>query len=279
MEKRDNKNGIRFLAGCLLTVLLGFMVLSALAMYQSGMEKQRQLAVSLQQAEMELAIRRMAETQRIALETSAEENSRLESENREERKSSFLKRDKESLLILVNPWNSLPENYEPRITEIGDGMLFDERAAGALKEMLAACRAEGIVAVPISGYRTQEYQQGLFDNKVERLLSTGWPAETVENEAAKSVAVPGTSEHQLGLAMDILDENNPNLDNSQEWTSAQMWLKEHCTEYGFILRYPNGTSDITGIIFEPWHYRYVGKSVAADIAASGLTFEEYLEGD
>ena len=127
------------------------------------------------------------------------------------------------------------------------------------------------------GYRSSENQQELFDNKVERLLRDGWSPERVEEEAAKSVAVPGTSEHQLGLAMDILDVDNPNLDVTQEWTEAQRWLMKHCTEYGFILRYPNGTTDITGIIYEPWHYRYVGKANAAAIAASGLVFEEYLQ--
>ena len=133
------------------------------------------------------------------------------------------------------------------------------------------------MSVPISGYRTQEYQQDLYDNKIERLLRDGWPEQSVAEEAAKSVAVPGTSEHQLGLAMDILDVNNPNLDITQEWTNAQRWLMKHCTEYGFILRYPNGTTDLTGIIYEPWHYRYVGKETASAVAASGLVFEEYLQ--
>jgi D-alanyl-D-alanine carboxypeptidase len=77
--------------------------------------------------------------------------------------------------------------------------------------------------------------------------------------------------------MDILDVNNPNLDITQEWTNAQRWLMKHCTEYGFILRYPNGTTDLTGIIYEPWHYRYVGKETASAVSASGLVFEEYLQ--
>ena len=97
-------------------------------------------------------------------------------------------------------------------------------------------------------------------------------------EAAKSVALPGTSEHQLGLSMDILDVDNPDLDNSQEWTPTQQWLMKHCYEYGFILRYPNGTSELTGIIYEPWHYRYVGRAVAEEITSLGITLEEYVEG-
>lgn len=104
----------------------------------------------------------------------------------------------------------------------------------------------------------------------------GYSAEEAKIEAAKSVAVPGTSEHQLGLAVDIVDVNNQNLDSSQEHTPVQKWLMENSWKYGFILRYPKGKSEITGIIYEPWHYRYVGKEAAADIVERGITLEEYL---
>ena len=91
------------------------------------------------------------------------------------------------------------------------------------------------------------------------------------------VAVPGTSEHQLGLAVDIVDKSYQILDKKQETTAVQKWLMEHAWEYGFILRYPNGTTDLTGIIYEPWHYRYVGRDAAADIRDKGVTLEEYIE--
>ena len=97
-----------------------------------------------------------------------------------------------------------------------------------------------------------------------------------EKEAARHVAVPGTSEHQLGLAVDLVDAEYPYLDDAQARTPTQRWLMEHCHEYGFILRYPTGTTDITGIIFEPWHYRYVGMEVAREIMERGITLEEYL---
>ena len=90
------------------------------------------------------------------------------------------------------------------------------------------------------------------------------------------MAIPGTSEHQLGLAVDIVDKHSQVLDNSQADTPAQQWLMEHSWEYGFILRYPEGKSEITGIIYEPWHYRYVGKEAAAEIHELGLCLEEYL---
>ena len=90
--------------------------------------------------------------------------------------------------------------------------------------------------------------------------------------------MPGTSEHQLGLAVDIVDISNQHLDASQENTAVQKWLMEHSWEYGFILRYPNEKSEITGIIYEPWHYRYVGREDAEQIHTLGVCLEEYLEG-
>ena len=93
---------------------------------------------------------------------------------------------------------------------------------------------------------------------------------------ARSVALPGTSEHELGLAVDIIDEFYTNLDAGQENTSTQQWLMANSWRYGFILRYPNGSTDITGIIYEPWHYRYVGLEYAKDIYERGLTLEEYI---
>ena len=101
--------------------------------------------------------------------------------------------------------------------------------------------------------------------------------EQARSEAATVVAVPGTSEHHLGLALDIVDAGYPFLTEEQEETPVQKWLIENSWKYGFILRYPSGKSDITGIIYEPWHYRYVGREVAAEVYASGLCFEEYLD--
>ena len=126
-----------------------------------------------------------------------------------------------------------------------------------------------------SAYRTQEYQQGLYDNKILRLIISGVDEDEAPALAAQSVAVPGTSEHQLGLAVDIIDEYYTNLDRGQEDTDTQQWLMENCWRYGFILRYPNGTTDKTGIIYEPWHYRYVGE-FAEQIHNSGLVFEDYI---
>ena len=142
--------------------------------------------------------------------------------------------------------------------------------------MMDACRAVGLSPVICSSYRSYEKQEQLLQNKIDRLIAQGYSRDTAETEAAKEVALPGTSEHQLGLAVDIVDLNNQNLDRTQEDTEVQKWLMEHSWEYGFILRYPNGKSEITGIIYEPWHYRYVGKDAAKEIYGQEICLEEYL---
>lgn len=181
-----------------------------------------------------------------------------------------------SLLILVNPWNEVPQGYTVQLDTV-EGYLVDRRCARALTEMLADCRAAGYEPVICSAYRTQEYQEMLYRNKILRLLAEGVPNADAPTIAAKSVALPGTSEHQLGLALDLISETYTNLDQWQERTEVQQWLMQNCWRYGFILRYPNGTSETTGIIYEPWHYRYVGTVTAKAVTDSGLVFEEYLK--
>lgn len=181
------------------------------------------------------------------------------------------------LLMLVNPWNTIPDGYEPQLCTLSDGQQIDRRCYDDLMRMLDDCRAAGNSPYICSAYRTWDKQQALFDNKIQRLENEGMDADTARVEAAKVVAMPGTSEHQLGLALDIIDTGYTNLDEGQEDTATQQWLMAHCWDYGFILRYPNGTTDITGIIYEPWHYRYVGRTAAAQIHELGVTFEEYID--
>ena len=185
------------------------------------------------------------------------------------------------LLILVNPWNALPEDYDPQLQQVGrefgTDYMMDLRCADKLEQMIADCREGGGHPWICSAFRTQQNQQALFDNKVLRVILEGNEPSEAPAIAAQAVAVPGTSEHQLGLAADIIDEIYPILDEGQEETKTQAWLMENCWQYGFILRYPNGTTDITGIIYEPWHYRYVGERYAKEITDLGVTLEEYLQ--
>ena len=185
-----------------------------------------------------------------------------------------------TLLLLVNRWNQLPEDYAPELELVAelDGRRYelDRRCSEALWDMLEDCAAAGGRPYICSAYRSSQDQQKLYQDKVRRLEREGVSREEAPELAAESVALPGTSEHQLGLAVDIIDEEYPFLDEGQEETATQIWLMENSWRYGFILRYPNGTTEQTGILYEPWHYRYVGREYAEEIHRMGLTLEEYL---
>lgn len=177
---------------------------------------------------------------------------------------------------LVNPWHDIPEGYTVELTSIDANHKIASIACADYEEMMADCRAAGLDPAVCSSYRTQEYQEILYNRKVSYYLGKGHDQEEAQELAGHSVAYPGTSEHQLGLALDIIDSSNWNLNESQAKTATQKWLMENSWRYGWILRYPDGKSDITGIIYEPWHYRYVGKPLAEELHNSGLTLEEYF---
>lgn len=179
-------------------------------------------------------------------------------------------------LILVNQWNLIPENYEVNVKYLDNGHAVDERAYDDLQDMLDDCREDGLSPVICSSYRSMEKQKQLYNNKISEYISYGCSEDEAEKKAGTLVAVPGTSEHQLGLALDIVDISNQTLDESQENTPVQKWLMNNSWKYGFILRYPTDKSDITGISYEPWHYRYVGKEDAKKIYEAGICLEEYL---
>ena len=187
---------------------------------------------------------------------------------------------------VVNPWNYVPDGYEPNLVDLpkkyGEGMRVDEVCYDSLLQMIDDCNKAmngKTSAYVISSYRTMQHQTNNFNNKVNRVMNAnpGMTREEAEIEAAKVVAVPGTSEHQLGLAVDIIDTDLWALEEEQEDLAAQQWLMENCWRYGFLLRYPKGTTDSTGIIYEPWHYRYLGVELATEIHNSGMTVEDYLK--
>ena len=185
--------------------------------------------------------------------------------------------DEDWKLLLVNPWNPLPDGYSVTLTQLKNGHSVDERCYPELQAMMDDCRTAGLSPLICSSYRTQKKQESLFQNQVNKLIAQGFSQDEARNEAGKSIAVPGTSEHQLGLAVDIVDVNNQNLDESQETTPVQRWLMENSWKYGFIFRYPAYKTDLTGVAGEVWHYRYVGKEAAQEIHEQGVCLEEYLE--
>lgn len=180
-------------------------------------------------------------------------------------------------LILVNPWNKLPEDFSVELKDMGYGHYIDARAYSAWEEMFDAAYAAGVSPVVCSSYRSHDTQTYLYWNKVQEWRDKGYEESEAQRQAGMWVALPDTSEHQLGLALDIVDTDYRGLDWEQENTETQKWLMENSYKYGFILRYPSDKSDITGINYEPWHYRYVGKEVAKEIYELGVCLEEYLE--
>jgi len=173
----------------------------------------------------------------------------------------------------------MPEGYVDNIelSEIRRGHYIDSRAYDALVEMFDAARAEGLDPLVCSSFRTHEKQTELYNKQVKAWIDDGYSEEQAKIEAAKWVAIPGTSEHQLGLAVDIVARSYQRLNEKQEKTAEQQWLMKNSYKYGFILRYPNDKSETTGIGYEPWHYRFVGKEAALAIYESGLCLEEFLE--
>ena len=185
--------------------------------------------------------------------------------------------DRDWNLLLVNPWNAIPADFSVELQSVGWGHSVDARCADALTEMLSACRTAGYSASICSSYRTHAYQQSLFDQRVAARMAQGMTRAEAEAVTARSTAVPGTSEHQIGLAVDLVDSGYWRLDSTQANRPTQQWLMAHSWEYGFILRYPSDKTDLTGIIYEPWHYRYVGKDAARTIYEQEICLEEYLE--
>lgn len=180
-------------------------------------------------------------------------------------------------LILVNWEHPLPDVFSvPELTRLRNGHAVDSRAYPALQAMMDDARAAGLQPLICSSYRTWDVQERLYEQEVQNWMDRGYIWEKATDRAAMWVARPGTSEHQTGLAVDIVDMSYQVLDEQQESTPVQKWLMAHCAEYGFILRYPADKSAITGISYEPWHYRYVGTEAAKEIMESGLCLEEYL---
>lgn len=179
-------------------------------------------------------------------------------------------------LRLVNQDHSLPEDFSVELAQVGDGHQVDSRIARALLDMIEAGKRDGYGIWIVSSYRTMEKQVSLYEKQIDKWKRQGYSFEAAREKAGTMVAVPGTSEHQLGLAVDLVSSEYTGLDERQEETGSYQWLVKHCAEYGFILRYPNDKTEITGIIYEPWHFRYVGVEAAREIMDQGICLEEYL---
>lgn len=174
-------------------------------------------------------------------------------------------------LVLVNKWNPIPQNYQMELTTLSNGQSVDQRIYPALQQMFDSARDEGIYPSVVSGYRTAEEQQNLLDEKVNAYVAEGYTGPEAQTLAEAWVAIPGASEHQLGIAVDI----NADGINSTGYEVYE-WLEENAHQYGFIHRYPADKTEITGVMGEAWHYRYVGIHAATEIHIQNLCLEEYL---
>lgn len=182
-------------------------------------------------------------------------------------------------LRLINRAHPLPEDFpKPALRELPSGYAVDERIYDATQAFMKAARKAGHEPVVCSAYRSHEKQRDLYRARVRQSKAEGKRGQAAKDDAAFWVAPPYASEHEAGIALDLVDAAYQELDEKQEKTKTQQWLMAHCADYGFILRYPTDKSATTGIGYEPWHYRYVGEEAARAITASGLCFEEWIEG-
>ena len=182
-------------------------------------------------------------------------------------------------MLLVNPWNPLPGDYEVDLAETEDGYYVDSQCLEALNAMMSAMRAEGLLPLFSSAYRNEAQQKAVWNNYMQSYLEQGYDEDAAYGMTAAFVAVPGTSEHHTGLAVDIVGHDYFYGSHPGATMAVQAWLAEHCWEYGFILRYTAEKRAITGFAPETWHFRYVGTEVSLDMKDSGLCLEEYLGAD
>ena len=207
--------------------------------------------------------------------TNREEANIKEEENKKEKDIESNTFDWE--LLLVNKNHKIPENYSMELEELELTHRADKRIVEPLKQMLADARKEGLSPIICSSYRTNDKQKQLYNSKTMEYRREGYSLEDAEEMASYWVAIPGTGEHETGLAVDIVSENYQMLDEGQEKTQEQKWLIDNSYKYGFALRYPTDKKEITMINYEPWHYRYVGIENATYMKEHDMCLEEYID--
>ena len=183
-------------------------------------------------------------------------------------------------LILVNKQHPIPDDYELKLGSINTPrgrMKCDRRIISDLNKMFENAKEEGINLVVCSPYRPSSRQDYLFDKKVKKYIKQGNSYMDAYYLTAQAITIPGASEHEIGLALDIVSDKYSGLNEGFGASDAGIWLEKQCKEYGFVIRYPLGKESITGIEFEPWHFRYVGKKAAKVMKEQNLCLEEFTE--
>ena len=234
-----------------------------------------------QQQEPPSADIQQEEKEEAPVESSSQKEEEQEQSSQETKQQQlaeeFAKEKEEYYLLLANAENPLPQDWSIQTEEVQNGYEMDKRAAPAMREMIQAAKEDGVELMLCSAYRSVEKQQQLFDRSQQAYMAQGMSEGEAYAKTATETAIPGTSEHQTGLAADIVTPTYQMLDAGFADTPAGQWLSEHAAEYGFVLRYPQDKQEVTGIIYESWHYRFVGKTHAKLMKESGLCLEEYLQ--
>ncbi|MBQ9234220.1 MAG: M15 family metallopeptidase [Lachnospiraceae bacterium] len=206
------------------------------------------------------------------------EDPAVEAHNQLVAQANAIYQNNSSLLVLVNGTHPLQDGYTFEHYTLNCREDIDARSHDDLVHMLDACNAAGNEYKIVSGYRSKEKQQEIFDEKTQAIMSQfGLEQEDAEAQAATVVQRPGYSEHETGLALDIAGLYYTNLDETLASDATVAWLDENCYQYGYIVRYPAGKTDVTGVTFEPWHFRYVGIEAATFMHDNNLTLEEFYQ--
>ncbi len=181
-------------------------------------------------------------------------------------------------LRLVRRGSPLEEDFAPEeLTDVGDGQTMDSRVAPALKSLIADAKTAGNTVYVCSGFRDYDTQAIIYWRHIDQYTAEGMTEEEADAKTRLAVNYPGESEHQSGLAVDILEYNGQSMEPYISTEKLMVWLQAHCADYGFVIRYPDGKTDVTGVEYEPWHLRYVGREAAAYIMENGLCLEEFLQ--
>ena len=210
--------------------------------------------------------------------TDVDESENAESEWAMESQDASGGKDIDFTTLLVNKSSYLPTDYSVALTTLKNGQQVASVMYEDLRNMLFDGEEEeqGLSFLVASGYRSSEKQQQLLEEEIVKNAGVGMNEEEAREDALLTVAPAHYSEHETGLAVDIVAVTNQRLDETQESTPENIWLQENCYKYGFILRYPKGKEEVTGFSYESWHFRYVGKDVAKELYDRGITLEEYL---
>ena len=251
------------------------LVLSCLLMTSFFMRPEEAPAPAAGSRETVLSVSDDVVPERGSLGTAGTESIRVDAyRNPGGKKASFSADDWK--LILVNKHHPIPEDYTFPIADINYYMQCDERILQSLRELMADANLAGHNVFVGSPYRPTALQKQLFNESVDLLMADGLSYTEAYMQTAQEITIPGTSEHEIGLAVDLIVDYYQTLDGGFGATEAGKWLISHCAEYGFIVRYPEGKADITGIDYEPWHFRYVGRDAAEIIMNENITLEEFL---